>query len=157
MRKLSKELLEENIQVIVDYDFENKKVFGTCYAVVQGGETLYKKYFGYSSIDKKPLGDNTLFRLASMTESITTIATLILISRGLLSLDDDISKFIPEYKGVHVTKVDGDGIIDLGKAKNIITIRNLLTHSSGIGSSCSDKARFLTKDDKKTAPVQGAV
>ena len=151
MRKLSKELLDKNIREIVDYDFENKKVFGSCYAVVQSGETLYKKYFGYSSIDKKPLGDKTLFRLASMTKPITTVAILILISRGLLSLDDEVSKFIPEYKGVRITKVEGDEIIDLGKSKTPVTIRNLLTHSSGIGSSCSNKDKFLTIDDKKTA------
>ena len=60
---------------------------------------VYKKYFGHTSVDRKvPLHEKMIYRLASMTKPITTVATLILIERGLLSLDDKVEDFIPQFK-----------------------------------------------------------
>jgi CubicO group peptidase (beta-lactamase class C family) len=86
-----------------------------------------------------------------MTKPITVIAVLILVERGMLSLDDEISKFIPEYKTIRITKNKDDGLVDLGETKTPITIRHLLTHTSGIGSSDGGKNAFLTAEDKKSA------
>ena len=150
MRALDKELLSKNIDEIAEYDLENNKLFGSCYAVVQNDETVYKNCFGFADMDKKPINGRTIFRLASMTKPITAIATLILVNRGLLSLDDQVSAFIPGYKNVRITKVENNKLVDLGESKNPVTIRHLLTHSSGIGSD-SDKSVFLCAEDKKTA------
>lgn len=151
MKKINKKRLNTLISEIANYDLENNKVFGSCYAVLQDGNVVYKNVFGYASISKKDLGYNTLFRLASMTKPITVIAVLILVERGLLSLDDEIADYIPAYKNVHITKIAEDkSIIDLGESKTAITIRHLLTHTSGIGSN-SNKGELLTLEDKKTS------
>lgn len=146
LKKLNLELLKNNIEKIADYDFSNKKVFGSAYYVYQESNLAFSKCYGSISPDfEKKITDTTLFRLASMTKPITAVATLILVQRGLLDLDDAVSKYIPEFEGIHIIDSEGN---DLGKPQNKPTIRNILSHSSGIGS-VPEKTRKLTADDKK--------
>ena len=149
MKHLDKDLLKTNIENAAEYDFKNKKVFGSAYLVFQNNEIMYNNCFGNTSLNSgKPVTENTLFRLASMTKPITAIATLILIDRGLLSLNDSVSKFLPEFKNIHITQITDSGeLIDLGEVKNDLTICNLLTHTSGIGDSI-EKCKRMTAQDK---------
>ena len=67
MKKLNKELLKSNIEKIAKYDFENNKVFGSAYCVIQGEDEFYKKCFGTMSLNStEPVTENTIFRLASI-------------------------------------------------------------------------------------------
>ena len=151
MNKLNKELLKINIEAAAKYDFDNHKVFGSAYCVIQENDVIYKNCFGTTSADNaEAVTQNTLFRLASMTKPITAIAALILVERGQLSLSDKVSDYLPEYKDVHITKIsDTNEKIDLGKAQNDITILHLLTHTSGIGSDPA-KSQKMTDEDKKS-------
>lgn len=151
MKMLNKDLLKSNIEKAALYDFENNKVFGSAYCVIQGEDEVYKKCFGTVSLNStEPVTENTIFRLASMTKPVTAIAILILIERGLLSLDDKISEYLPEFKDVHITQVSESGcLIDSGKAHTEITVCNLLTHTSGIGSEPLKEAK-MTDEDKKS-------
>lgn len=152
MNLLDKNLLKMNIEKAADYDFSNNKVFGSAYLVIQNNDVVYENCFGVTSLDKKePVTKDTLFRLASMTKPITAVAALILIERGLLSLEDRVSKYLPEFKDIHIKKIDeSDNLIDLGKPEKEITILNLLTHTSGFGEN-EDKTQKLTAEDKKSA------
>ena len=87
--------------------------------------------------------------MASMTKPITAAAILILIERGVLSLDDKVSEFLPEFRDIHITQVTQNGLTDLGKAQNEITVCNLLTHTSGIGTDPL-KEQKMTYNDKKS-------
>lgn len=150
MSRLDVTSLKNNIEKAAAYDLENNKVSGSAYCVVQGQDTVYSKCFGtVSAVSAQPVTESTLFRLASMTKPITAAAVLILIDRGLISLDDKLSDYLPEFKDIHVTQVTKDGLTDLGKAKNEITLLNLLTHTSGIGSDPM-KEQLMTDDDRKT-------
>ena len=150
MYKLNKELLKTNIEKAALYDLENNKVFGSAYCVIQGQEVIYQKCFGTMAVDNTaPVTENTIFRLASMTKPITAVAILILVERGLLSLSDKVSDYLPEFKDVHIMQITESGcLIDLGKAQNEITICNLLTHTSGIGNEPLKEAK-MTDDDRK--------
>lgn len=150
MNKLNKELLKTNIEKVALYDFENNKVFGSAYCVIQGQDEIYKKCFGTVSVDNaEPVTENTIFRLASMTKPVTAVATLILVERGLLSLSDEVSEYLPEFKDVHVTQITESGcLIDLGRAQNEITICDLLTHTSGIGSEPLKEAKITAEERK---------
>ena len=67
MNKLNKELLKTNIETAAEYDFDNHKVFGSAYCVIQEDNVLYKNCFGTTSVDNaEAVTENTLFRLASM-------------------------------------------------------------------------------------------
>ena len=149
MSKLDITLLKNNIEKAALYDFENNKVFGSAYCVIQGHDVIYKKCFGSISADTdEPVTENTIFRMASMTKPITAAAILILVERGLISLDDKVSDFLPEFKDIHITQITQDGLTDLGKAQNEITICNLLTHTSGIGSEPLKEAKMTDEDMK---------
>ena len=151
MSILNKELLKTNIEKIALYDFENNKVFGSAYCVIQGQDVIYKKCFGNLSVyNTEPVTEDTIFRMASMTKPVTAVATLILVERGLLSLSDKVSEYLPEFKDIHITQITQSGsLTDLGKAQNGITICNLLTHTSGIGSEPLKEAK-MTDEDMKT-------
>jgi len=145
MQLLDKDLLAKNIDEVAQYDFSNKKVFGSAYFVFQEGNLEYEKCYGNASLNTDaPITNKTIFRLASMTKPITAVATLILAERGLLSLAHPISKYIPEFEGVHVIHADGK---DFGKPQNPPTIKNALSHCSGIGSN-SIKGAVIRSEDK---------
>ena len=102
MKLLDKLLLTENIDKIANYDLENDNVSASSYYVYQKGNLTYKKHFGCDLKDSAPIGDKTIFRLASMTKPITAFAMMILIDRGLVSLDTPAKDFIPELSKIHV-------------------------------------------------------
>ena len=106
MHKLNKEILKTNIEKVAQYDFDNNKVFGSAYCVIQENDVIYEKYFGSTSADgTEAITKNTMFRLASMTKPVTAVATLILIERGLLSLSDKVTDYLPEFKDIHITQL----------------------------------------------------
>ena len=146
MKLLNKELLIKNIDEAADYDLKNNKVFGSAYYVFQKGNLIFEKCYGTTSIGGESVTPSTLFRLASMTKPVTTIATLILVERGLIDLDDPIEKYLPKFKGIHVIDMEGK---DLGEVRTPPTIRHALSHCSGIGSYC-EKYAHVTQKDKET-------
>ncbi len=138
MKKLDKRLLSENIDAAAKFDFDRKKVFCSAYYVYQTDNLETVKLYGTASLKgDKPLTENTIFRMASMTKPITAVATMLLVERGLLSVDDPVSKYIPEFADMKFIGRDE-------KPKCIPTIKHILTHSSGIPSPA------LTGDDNKT-------
>ena len=144
--KLDINSLIKNIDEAAKYDFDNNKVFGSAYYVFQENNLEFEKCYGNVSLDSNiAVNNKTLFRLASMTKPITTIAALILVSRGLISLDDTIDKYLPEFKNIHIVDFDGKDYLP----NKIPTIRNLLNHSSGLGSNY-DKMTNITVEDRKT-------
>ncbi|MBO5066273.1 MAG: serine hydrolase [Clostridia bacterium] len=151
MKKLDDSLLKLNIEKAARDDFDNNKVFGSAYCVIQDGKVIYKKCFGNTSVDSsEAVTGSTIFRLASMTKPVTAMAALILVDRGLLSLSDKVSEYLPEFRDVRITKItESKSLIDLGKAQNDITVCNLLTHTSGIGSDPL-KEETMTDKDKKS-------
>lgn len=91
------------------------------FAVVLDGELLYKNVGGWANIEEKiPANGETMFRIASMSKSFTTMAILQLRDAGKLKLDDPVSVYIPAMKGQSLTK-DGSAI----------TIRHLMAHQAG--------------------------
>jgi len=82
---------------------------------------------------------NDIFRMASMTKGLTAVAVLQFYEQGLLSLDDKVSKYIPEFKNPRIlVTILPDSSFTSKPAKTEITIRQLLTHTSGIGYGFQD-------------------
>lgn len=136
MRKLNPELLAQNIEKRINEDIESGRVGGAGVKVMQNGEVLYRRDFGYSDCDTKtPLAPDTMFRLASMTKPITAAAILIQMGRGLIDLFDPIDKFLPQYASLDLGHLDENrAVVRTGKAQNKVRVVHLLTHSSGIGT-----------------------
>jgi CubicO group peptidase (beta-lactamase class C family) len=103
--------------------------------IARDGKIVYNKAFGVSDIgtNKKMLPDD-IFRIASQTKAITSIAAMMLFEEGKFLLDDPVSKYIPEFKSPQVLETynETDTTYTAVPAKREITVRNLLTHTSGI-------------------------
>lgn len=136
MRTLNTEKLKSNIESRINADISSGIVGGASVKVMQDGQVLYRENFGYSDFDtKKPLGDDAIFRLASMTKPLTAAAVLIQMGRGKIDLFDPVDKFLPEYRKLDVGTLDGDGnVVRTHRAQNRVRVIHLLTHSSGIGT-----------------------
>ena len=108
---------------------DNKQLAGAVVAIARKNKTVYMKSFGAADIDSnKAMTDDAIFRIASMTKPVTSVAVMMLYEEGKFLLDDPIAKFIPEFKEPKVLSADGTTV----PAKREITIRDLLRHTSGI-------------------------
>jgi CubicO group peptidase (beta-lactamase class C family) len=131
---LSADRLTRIDQLCNDYVSKNY-VPGAVVLIARNGKIVFHKAYGYSDAEAKTvLKKDDIFRIASQTKAITSLAVMMLFEEGKLLLDDPISKFIPEFKN---PKVLGnlnwsDTTYSTLPAKSEITIRQLLTHTSGL-------------------------
>jgi CubicO group peptidase (beta-lactamase class C family) len=109
--------------------------------VVDRSSTLYVGAFGQQNgAEHHVVTANTLFRLASMTKPVTSLAAMMLIEQGKIGLDDPATKYLPELAKFRVMTAwhQSDGSYDWRPPKRPITIRDLLTQTSGISYSFTD-------------------
>lgn len=103
--------------------------------VAQNGKIVHHKAYGYSNLEQKtPLRTDAIFRIASQSKLVTSIAILMLLEEGKLLLDDPVAQYLPEFANpVVLTNVDATtGKYETRPAKGRITLRHLLTHTAGI-------------------------
>lgn len=114
---------------------------GVVALVAREGKIVYHKAFGMADNEAgKELKPDAIFRIASQSKAITSTAVMMLWEEGLFQLDDPISKYIPEFKNPQVLQSFryGDTTYTTVPAKREITIRDLLTHTSGLGYGVID-------------------
>jgi CubicO group peptidase (beta-lactamase class C family) len=115
---------------------KQKWVNGSVLLIARHGKIIFYKAHGYNDeAMKMPLDKDGIFRVASQTKALTTVAVMMLWEEGKFSLDDPVSKFIPTYANEKVldTYNAKDTTFTTIPAKRAVTIRDLLTHTSGIG------------------------
>jgi len=125
---------------------------GSTALVMKNGKIVYHKAFGKKDVEANiDMQTSDIFRIASMTKPIVSAAALILVEQGKLSLDSPLSKYVPAFANMQVLKGfnSKDGTYTTEPSQTAITIRNLLTHTSGIGYSFTDKrmASIYGKND----------
>ena len=114
--------------------------------IIRDGKIVYYKAAGYNDIDAKiPLPKDDIFRIASQTKAITSVAVMMLYEEGKFLLDDPVSKYIPSFSHEQVLDKfnETDSSYTTVPAKRDVTIRDLLTHTSGI-----DYAQIGSKEAK---------
>jgi CubicO group peptidase (beta-lactamase class C family) len=112
------------------------RVPGAIALVVRDGKIVYRKGVGYSDVAaKKPMPADAIVRIASQTKAITSIGLMLLYDEGKFQLDDPISKYLPTFKNPKVLATFNakDSTYTTVLAQGEITIRQLFTHTSGIG------------------------
>ena len=121
-------------------------------AIVVGREaTLYTGAFGKANVAQNlPVQPDSIFRIASMTKPITSLAVMMLYEEGRLGLDDPLTKYLPEFSKARVMTVwhEGDATYEARPPSRMITIRDLLTHTSGLAYSFVD-ARLAKLESTK--------
>jgi CubicO group peptidase (beta-lactamase class C family) len=124
-RSVKKEL--DNELAAVANEFE---IPALALAVIASGKLVYKEGFGFQGKENTlPVTNNTLFRIASISKLFTAQAIMQLVEKNKLNLDDRVSEYLPEMMGSN------------------ITIRQLLTHSSGL----RDQLRPVPRESKRSA------
>lgn len=137
---MSQERLKR-IDAMCEEHIKDGKLPGIVALVARNGRIIYHKAFGMAdSPAGKPMTEDAIFRIASQTKAITSTAVMMLWEEGKFRLDDPISKYIPEFKNPKVLKSFRyrDTSYNAVPAKREITIRHLLTHTSGLGYGVID-------------------
>ncbi len=126
---------------------KTQEVAGVNVLLIQEGKVVYNKAFGYADVaTRQPLQTTGIFRIASQTKAVTSVAVMMLVEEEKLQLDDPVSRFIPQFKNARVLAEwnPADSSYTTVPAPREITVRDLLRHTSGISYP------MITGDPKMT-------
>ena len=143
---LTAPLLQVNAVELKDYDTVLEKYIdttgpGVAVIVTKNGETLYKQARGLANIELQvPIQADTVFRLGSITKQFTGAAIMMLVEQGKLSLSDNLHKYVPDFP------TEG----------NTVTIKHLLTHTSGIANYTQDE-KIMEKELKTPTTLDAMI
>ncbi len=138
------DIIEKNVRKHNDDKANSDYFLGSICGIWDKKGKLLEVSAGHRNIERtEKISDKSIFRLASMTKPITSVAFMQQLEKGKLSLDEPISKRLPEFEKMCVaTKVENREILSLEDAKYPITPRMLLTHSAGVGCGLSYGAQY---------------
>jgi CubicO group peptidase (beta-lactamase class C family) len=139
-RPVSSGFSAEGLAHVIDYmrnEVSTGKIPGAVLLIQQHSRPVLLENFGVMDVDsRRPMKSDAIFRLYSMSKPITSVAAMMLVDDGTMSLDDPLSKFIPDFAGtrVAVEKRDESGNVVLATEPLVRPIRilDLLRHTSGI-------------------------
>jgi CubicO group peptidase (beta-lactamase class C family) len=122
--------MHAGMQALVD----SEQVGGIVTLVARDGRLVDLRAFGSQDVEAKAsMKTDTIFRIASMTKPITSVAIMMLAEEGKLAITDPVSRFIPAFREMRVSTRSATGNdTTLQPARRQITIRDLLTHRSGL-------------------------
>ena len=125
----------KRIDSLVDSYISKKWINGAVTIIVKDNRLVQYKGYGFADVaSKKPMQKDELLRIASQTKAVTCLGIMILYEQGKIMLDEPVSDFIPEFKDMTVLDKfnAADTTYTTIPAKRAITIRDLLTHTSGL-------------------------
>ena len=139
--------LQAAMQAYVD----NGQLAGAVTLIARDGEIVYFDAVGQRDREAgAPMQKDTIFRIASQTKAVISVAAMILQEEGRLLIGDPVGDYLPEFRETTVAVANDDGGYDVVPATRPITIRDLLTHTSGF-----DYGEGLTKDAWHAAGIHG--
>jgi CubicO group peptidase (beta-lactamase class C family) len=141
---LSSERLARIDNVIGEH-IANRWIPGAVVLIVRNGKIAYHKAYGFSDAENKTvLKKDDIFRIASQSKAITSLAVMMLWEEGKFTLDEPVSNYIPEFKNPTVLRSfnPADSSYAAEPAKGEVTIRQLLTHSSGLDYAAIGSGEF---------------
>ncbi|HTM47734.1 MAG TPA: serine hydrolase domain-containing protein [Bryobacteraceae bacterium] len=147
---LSTERLKR-VHALVQRYIDKGEIAGAVSLVARRGRIAHFEAQGWMDLEtRKPVRNDTIFRLASMTKPVTSLAVMMLHEEGHFLLDDPVSKFLPEFKDAKVAIANApnerhEAGYRLVPAERPITIRQLLTHSAGLASGSGGPTMGLMK------------
>ncbi len=139
----------ERITTTVQRAIDDKRIAGAVTLVARRGSVAWFKAQGMMDREVgKPMRTDAIFRICSMSKPITSLAVMMLYEEGAFLLDDPVSKYIPEFRNPKVLVKPPSGPSYTVPASKEITIRNLLTHTSGITYTWNPMLGQMYKDAK---------
>ncbi|RKN82369.1 serine hydrolase domain-containing protein [Ulvibacterium marinum] len=131
----------ERIDLMLDQAVGKNNIPGAVALIARNGKIIFHKAYGMAdNTSNKDMEKNTIFRIASQTKAITSTAVMMLWEEGKFRLDDPISMYIPDFGKAEILDSfnERDSTYTTKPAENQITIRHLLTHTSGLGYGVID-------------------
>lgn len=117
---------------------------GAVSLVWKDGAIVQSQAYGYRNLARtSPMRKDSIFRIYSMTKTVTTVAALMLMEEGKLELDDPVEKYLPEFSGMQVFVGGSADKPELHPATAKITLRQLLTHTAGFATAGNEEATKL--------------
>ena len=124
----------ERLDTFLDSYVEQGRLPGAVLQVTHDGETAYHRATGFRDMEAGArMKPDTIFRIASMSKAVVSAAVMVLQERGALVIGQPVGDFLPEFAATTVAVPRGDEGYDVVDAERPITIRDLLTHTAGIG------------------------
>lgn len=151
------------IDSLIEASVANQQIPGAVVLVAKDNEVVYKKAFGVKNPETQAAYQtNDIFRIASMTKAITSLGVILLWEKGLVDFDDPIEKYIPEFEGIGLLETFNakDSTFSVKAIDKKITVRHLLTHTSGMGYDFIDpnpKIRAIYAKEKQTFMPGGVI
>ena len=130
----------ERIGGMIQRAIDTKQISGAVTVVARRGRIAHFEAHGLMDIEANaPMRKDTIFPIASMTKPVTAVAILMLVEEGKVRLSDPVSRFVPEFKDTKVAMPRSDAAGEEGSiytvpAKREVTVHDLITHTSGLGS-----------------------
>ena len=127
---------------------DESRLGGAVALVLQDGKPVYERAFGWSDKEaNRRMTTDTIFRIASQTKALTSVAILSLMEEGKIGLTDPAGRYIPTFARTTVAASNEQGPSSVVPAKRPITVRDLLTHTAGIsyGTNPSVAADYEAK------------
>jgi CubicO group peptidase (beta-lactamase class C family) len=113
---------------------EDKTIAGAVTLVATSDRIVFTNAVGFADLEKKvPMKEDNFFWIASMTKPMTAVCVMMLQDDGKLSVDDPVEKWLPEFKGQWLVEEKSTDRLVLKRPARVITLRDLLTHTSGLG------------------------
>ena len=129
---LSSERLQRLTDAFERYTADGK-LPGAVVLVARRGKVVYHRAFGQRDVESRsPMKEDAIFRIASQTKALVSVAALQLQEEGRLLITDPVGKYLPEFQKTRVA-LTREGGYDVVDAKRPITLRDLLTHTAGLG------------------------
>jgi CubicO group peptidase (beta-lactamase class C family) len=157
-RDLSRQGVDErkvkSIDSLLQSFIDNKKLNCVAAFVAKGGNIVYKKAFGWKDIENQvPATVEDYYVLFSQTKAITTVAFMTLVDKGLVAIDDPVSKYFPEIPDQVVTEVNEDGTYETRPVQSPMTFVHLMSHSSGLNAGLVRQIRQAERGSRSAAPA----
>jgi CubicO group peptidase (beta-lactamase class C family) len=122
----------EHIDEVFSGFVKDNKLAGSTILIARKGKIGYFKSFGFRDVAaKSTMKNDAIFRIASQSKAIISVGAMILQEEGKLLIQEPVSKYLPEFKETKVAQPKEGGGYEVVKAKRQITVRDLLTHTSG--------------------------
>lgn len=130
------------ITTALEGDVASGKIPGAYLLIGRNGQVAYQKGFGVQGPGQAaPMTEETIFRVFSMTKPIVSVTAMTLVEEGKLSVDDPVSKYLPEFANIRVRQADGTE----RPASSPILVRHLMSHTSGLIYGFIEPASALGK------------
>ncbi|MEO8079576.1 MAG: serine hydrolase domain-containing protein [Caldimonas sp.] len=106
---------------------------GALLVVARRGEVVHKSVLGHASLERgQQLGEDTIFRIYSMTKPVTSVAFMMLVEEGRIALDDPVAKWIPSWRDLRVYRSGQPGAFTTAPVESPMRVVDLLRHTSGL-------------------------